>query len=97
MATLNFADLLKKINTGAQIAQALQPALQQYGTDHVGATQEILQIAGAGVAAESSDPTVQAEAQASAAAASQLVPLVFQIFSFFKHKPKAPVVTPPAQ
>ena len=82
----DFADVLSKINTGAQIATALTPELQQYSTDHVAATQGILQIAGAGVAAESNDPTVQTEATAAAQLASSVVPLVFQLISFFKHK-----------
>ena len=87
---MDFATLLSKISTGAQIAQAVTPAIQQFGTDHVAATQQILQIAGAGVAAETSDKTVQAEAVASAQLASSLVPLVFQLFSWFKHKKPAP-------
>jgi hypothetical protein len=45
---MDFATILSRINTGAQIAQAVTPAIQQYGTDHVAATQQILQIAGAG-------------------------------------------------
>ena len=87
---MDFATLLSKISTGAQIAQAVTPAIQQYGTDHVAATQQILQIAGAGVAAETSDKTVQSEALASAQLASSIVPLVFELFSFFKQKKPAP-------
>ena len=48
---MDFATLLSKISTGAQIAQAVTPEIQQYGADHVAATQQILKIAGAGVAA----------------------------------------------
>lgn len=86
---MDFATVLSKINTGAQIAQAVTPAIQQYGNDHVAATQQILQIAGAGVAAETSDKNVQAEAMASAQLASSVVPLVFELLSFFKHKKPA--------
>lgn len=82
---MDFATVLSKISTGAQIAQAVTPAIQQYGSDHVAATQQILQIAGAGVAAESSDKNVQAEALASAQLASSVVPLVFQLIACFKH------------
>ncbi len=56
---MDFATILSKISTGAQIAQAVTPEIEQYGTDHVAATQQILQIAGAGVAAETSDKTWQ--------------------------------------
>jgi len=84
-----FADILNKINTGAQIAQAAEPSIEQYGADHVAATQELLKIAGAGVAAETSDQTVAAEAQESAQLAASLVPLAFQLFSAFRHKPQA--------
>ena len=87
---MDFATLLSKISTGAQIAQAATPAIQQYGTDHVAATQQILQIAGAGVAAETNDKTVQAEALASAQLASSIVPLAFELFSWFKHNKTAP-------
>ena len=82
---MDFATILSKISTGAQIAQAVTPEIQQYGTDHVAATQQILQIAGAGVAAETSDKTVAAEAQAAAQLASSVVPLAFELFSCFKH------------
>jgi hypothetical protein len=82
---MDFATILSKISTGAQIAQAVTPEIQQYGTDHVAATQQILQIAGAGVAAETNDKTVQAEALASAQLASSVVPLAFELFSCFKH------------
>ncbi len=81
---MDFATLLKKINTGAQIAQAVTPAIQQYGDDHVAATQQILQIAGAGVAAETSDKTVQAEAVASAQLAASVVPLAFELLSWLR-------------
>lgn len=85
----NFQDILTKIQTAAQIAQAVEPALAQYSTDHVAATQNILQIAGAGVAAEVSDPQIQQEAVASAQIASTLVPLFFQFFALFHHKKAA--------
>lgn len=85
---MDFADVLNKINTGAQIAQAALPAVEQYGSDHVSATQQLLQIAGAGVAAETSDKQVAAEAMASAQLASSLVPLAFELFKAFGHKPK---------
>ena len=85
---MDFATLLKKISTGAQIAQAVTPEIEEYGTDHVAATQQILQIAGAGVAAETSDKTVQAEAVASAQLASSVVPLAFELFSWLK-QPKS--------
>ncbi len=87
---MDFATVLSKISTGAQIAQAAAPEIEQYSSDHVAATQQILQIAGAGVAAESSDKNVQAEAVASAQPASSVVPLVFELFSCFKHKAAAP-------
>ena len=95
---MDFATVLSKINTGAQIAQTAAPEIEQYGNDHVAATQEILQAAGAGVAAETSDKTVQAEAVASAQLASKVVPLVFKLFSCFKHpKPRpAPATSPTA-
>jgi len=86
---MDFATVLSKINTGAQIAQAITPQIDTYSDDHVAATQQILQIAGAGVAAESSDKNVQAEALASAQLASTVVPLVFQLFSCFKQKKPA--------
>jgi len=85
---MDFATVLSKISTGAQIATAVTPEIEQYGTDHVAATQQILQIAGAGVAAESNDKNVQAEA--SAQLASSVVPLVFQLLSWFKQKKPAP-------
>jgi hypothetical protein len=81
---MDFATVLSKISTGAPIAQAAAPEIEQYGADHVAATHQILQIAGAGVAAESSDKNVQAEAVASAQLASRVVPLVFELFSCFK-------------
>ena len=87
---MDFATILPKISTGAQIATAVTPEIEQYGTDHVAATQQILQIAGAGVAAESSDKTVQTEAVAAAQLASSVVPLVFELFSWFKHTKLAP-------
>ena len=87
---MDFATVLSKISTGAQIAQAAVPEIDQYSSDHVAATQQILQIAGAGVAAEASDKNVQAEAVASAQLASSLVPLAFELFSCFKHKKAAP-------
>jgi len=87
---MDFATILSKISTGAQIAQVAAPQIQQYGSDHVAATQQILQIAGAGVAAETSDKTVQTEAVASAQLASSIVPLVFDLFSWFKHNKPAP-------
>jgi len=87
---MDFATLLSKISTGAQIAQAVTPEIQQFGADHVAATQEILKIAGAGVAAETSDKTVQEEALASAQLASSVVPLAFELFSAFQHKKPAP-------
>ena len=87
---MDFATVLSKISTGAQIAQAVTPEIEQYSTDHVAATQQILQIAGAGVAAESNDKNVQAEAIASAQLASSVVPLVFELFSWFKHKQAEP-------
>jgi hypothetical protein len=59
---MDFATVLSKISTGAQVATAVTPEIEQYGDDHVAATQQILQIAGAGVAAEASDKNVQAEA-----------------------------------
>jgi len=83
---MDFATVLSKISTGAQIAQAAAPQIEQYSSDHVAATQQILQIAGAGVAAESNDKNVQAEAVAAAELASSVVPLVFELFSCFKHK-----------
>jgi len=86
---MDFATVLSKISTGAQIAQAAAPQIEQYSSDHVAATQQILQIAGAGVAAESSDKNVQAEAVAAAELASSVVPLVFELFSCFKHKTSA--------
>ena len=82
----SFADILAKITTGAQIALAVEPALAQFSTDHVTATQQLLNIAGAGVAAESSDPQIQAEATSAAQLAASLVPLVFSLFSLFKKK-----------
>jgi len=87
---MDFATILSKISTGAQIAQAVAPQIQQYGADHVAATQQILQIAAAGVAAETADKTVQTEAVASAQLASSVVPLVFALFSCFKHNKPAP-------
>ena len=90
---MDFATILSKISTGAQIAQAVTPEIQQYGADHVAATQQILKIAGAGVAAETSDKTVQAEALASAQLASSIVPLAFELFSCFKHNKPAPAPT----
>ena len=87
---MDFATLLKKISTGAQIVQAVTPEIEQYSTDHVAATQQILQIAGAGVAAETSDKNVQEEALASAQLVSTLVPLAFDLFSCFKHNKQAP-------
>jgi hypothetical protein len=87
---MDFATVLSKISTGAQIAQAVAPEIEQYGNDHVAATQQILQIAGAGVAAESGDKNVQAKAVASAQLASQIAPLAFELFSWFKHKKAAP-------
>ncbi len=86
---MDFATLLQKISTGAQIAQVITPALQQYSTDHVAATQEVLQALGAGVAAESSDTTVQQDSMAAAQLASSLVPLAFTLFSLFKKKTAA--------
>ena len=86
---MDFATVLSKISTGAQIAQAAAPQIEQYSSDHVAATQQILQIAGAGVAAESNDKNVQAEAVAAAELASSVVPLVFELFSCFKHKTSA--------
>ena len=83
---MDFATALAKISTASQIATAAVPAIQQYSTDHVAATQQILQIAGAGVAAESNDKDIQAEAQASAQLAASLVPLVFQLAGLFKKK-----------
>ena len=88
----NFQDLLGKIQTASQIVTAAEPAIAEYSTDHVAATQQLLQIAGAGVAAETSDAGVQAEATGAAQLASSLVPLFFSLFSLFKKK-KA---TPPA-
>lgn len=82
----NFNDILTKINTGAQIAAAIEPSLQLYGTDHAAATQQIINIAGAGVAALTTDTTIQNEATASAQLASSLVPLVFQFISLFHKK-----------
>ena len=93
---MDFATILTKISTGAQIAQAAAPAIQQYGADHISATQQILQIVGAGVAAESSDKAVQTEAVAAAQLASSLVPLAFALFSCFKHKLPSPVPAPAA-
>ena len=93
---MDFATLLSKISTGAQIAQAVTPAIQQYGTDHVAATQQILQIAGAGVAAETSDKNVQEEAVAAAQLASSVVPLAFELFSAFNHKKPAAAPAPAA-
>ena len=87
---MDFATVLSKISTGAQIAAAVTPEIEQYGTDHVAATQQILQIAGAGVASETSDKNVQAEALASAQLASSVVPLAFELFSWFKHPKLAP-------
>jgi hypothetical protein len=87
---MDFATVLSKISTGAQIATAVTPEIEQYGADHVAATQQILQIAGAGVAAETSDKTVQAEAVASAQLASSVVPLVFKLLSWFKQSKAAP-------
>jgi len=86
---MDFATLLSKISTGAQIAQAVSPEIQQFGADHVAATQEILKIAGAGVAAETSDKNVQEEAMAAAQLASSVVPLAFELFSCFRHKKPA--------
>jgi hypothetical protein len=82
----SFADILNKINTGAQIAQAIEPTIAPFGADHIAGTQQILQIAGAAVAAETSDATIQAEAVESAELASSLVPLVFAFKSLFSKK-----------
>jgi len=90
---MDFASVLSKINTGAEIAQAVTPNIEKYSDDHVAATQQILQIAGAGVAAESSDKNVQAEAVASAQLASNVVPLVFALFSCFRQKKPAAAAT----
>ena len=94
---MDFTTLLAKINTGAQIAQAAAPSIQQYSTDHVAATQQLLQVAGAGVAAETSDKNIQEEALASSQLAASLVPLAFELFSLFKHKPAPPPPAPPAK
>ena len=82
----DFATLLQKINTGAQIATTLSPAIQEYGTDHVKATQDVIATIGAGVAAESTNTQTQNEAIASAQLASSLVPMIFQMISLFKKK-----------
>jgi hypothetical protein len=85
--SMDFATLLQKISTGAQIAQAITPTVKQYSADHVAATQEVLQVVGAGVAAESNDTTVQQESMAAAQLASSLVPLAFTLFALFKKTP----------
>lgn len=84
--SLKFTDIFNKINTAGQIVTAAEAGIAEYSTDHVAATQELLAVAGAGVAAETSDTTIQAEAQAAATEASQFVPLVFQLLSLFKKK-----------
>jgi hypothetical protein len=83
----SFADILSKISTAAQIAQTVTPAIELFGKDHLASTQEILQIAGAGVSVFNGDPQVQAEAAAAAALASTLAPLAFQLIGLF-HKKK---------
>lgn len=90
-SAMDFASLLSKISTAAQIAQAAAPQVAAFGSDHVTATQNLLQIAGAGVAAETNDKNIQGEALAAASLASSLTPLVFQLWGLFGHK-KAPVV-----
>ena len=87
MAAVNFADILAKINTAAQIAAAAQPDIVQFSTDHAAGTQQLLQLAGAAVASETTDSTVQSEAVESAQLASSLVPDNFALFSLF-HKKK---------
>lgn len=92
---VSFQDILNKINTGAQIAAALEPSLQLFSTDHATATQQIIQIAGAGVAALSSDIQVQQEAASAAQLAASFVPLVFSFMSLFhKAKPATVVAIP---
>ena len=43
----DFATILSKINTASQIVTAAEPALAEFSADHVTATQQLLQIAGA--------------------------------------------------
>jgi hypothetical protein len=86
---MTFNDVLQKIQIAAQVAVSAEQSLTLWGTDHIAATQGILQTAGAGVAAMTNDAQIQAEAQAAAVAASSLVPLVFQLFSLFHHKKAA--------
>ena len=84
----DFATILAKISTAAQVVQAAEPAIVTFSTDHVTGTQQLLQIAGAAVAAESGDANVQQEAVASAQLASSLVPTIFALLALF-HKKKA--------
>jgi len=99
---VNFQDLLAKISTGAQIAQAAEPAIATFSTDHVAGTQQLLQIGGAAFAAETADATGKPsqegqEAMAAAQLASNLVPMVFQFWSLFGHKKVPVVVAQPAK
>lgn len=85
----NFADILAKISTAAQAVTAAEPAVETFSTDHVAGTQQLLNITGATVAAESVDAGVQSEAVASAQLASSLVPTIFNLLALFHHKKKA--------
>jgi hypothetical protein len=81
---MNFQLLLQKIQTAGQIALAADETLTQGSSDHVTATQEVLQVAGASVAAESSDPVVQQEAVEATQLASTLTPLFFGLVGNLK-------------
>lgn len=82
----DFDTILSKIQTASQIVTAAEPAIEEYGTDHVAATQQLLQVAAAGVGAETNS-TIAGEAGAVAELAVPLVPLFFKLFSLFKKKP----------
>ena len=92
-APTGFAAVLAKINLAAQIAQLAEPSIALFSTDHVAATQQLLQITGASVSALGGTEVGQ-EATAAASLASNLVPLFFQLASLFHKKAATTPVAP---
>ena len=88
-----FTDVLDKINIASQIALAVEPAIQEWSTDHVKSVQDIIITSAAGVGAL--DPALIPEVTAAAQLAVTVVPLVFGIFSLFKHNTPTPPPLPP--
>jgi hypothetical protein len=91
-----YTSILEGITIAGAAVQQAQPALAQYGPDHIAGTQALLTSA-ANAYAQTASPQDGTDAKAAATAASALVPEVFMLFGWIKrHLPIAKAAAAPA-